>query len=670
MWPAPTLDAARVADSVSEAAQADEQFRPDLFGARVLRVVVIGAVTAARRDESFAREMDLAIGQVLLERSRAAGDALQRIEAALHAESARLHLVSRHHLKAPPRELRELLMAELRATDLVGRKQELAGLQLWLGLRPAWRDIGVHCVTGPAGGGKTRLAIELCEWAEAQGWAAGFVRQEELERFHAQHPPSAWRWDRPTLVVVDYAAASVRVLRNWLNELARDVPEPDRPPLRALLLERHAAADAGWWADLRQPSGVSGHGPDALVEAAAPLRLGPLRAVAHRRALLAAAMRIAGPLLGKPPAPLPEPGADALFDSRLADDAIETQPLFLLMAGVVAVERDAPTALAMGRLDLADRLAGAERERLGRRARAIGADDALVPYLAACVTVQGGCGAEHAAALVEAERAAFGDRSATRTGALVALLSDALVPRDGDGVDAVRPDLIGEAFLLQEFARERRSLDEQAAIVERAFVRAGQPVVATVIRTAQDHADGDADHRSVAWLDRLAGLTDDPFALMEIARELPAQTLALRERAAEIQGKIASGLAERSVRDDVELRPMLAAARNDEAIRLSAVGDREAALSAAREAADLYRALSAQRPDAFRPDLALSLNNLAAMLSGVGDREAALSAAREAADLYRALSAQRPDAFRPDLALSLNNLATMLSDVGDREAAL
>ncbi len=79
------------------------------------------------------------------------------------------------------------------------------------------------------------------------------------------------------------------------------------------------------------------------------------------------------------------------------------------------------------------------------------------------------------------------------------------------------------------------------------------------------------------------------------------------------------------------------------------MGDREAALSAAREAVEIRRALSAQRPDAFRPDLAASLNNLATMLSEVGDREAALSAAREAADLYRALSAQRPDAFRPDL---------------------
>ena len=100
---------------------------------------------------------------------------------------------------------------------------------------------------------------------------------------------------------------------------------------------------------------------------------------------------------------------------------------------------------------------------------------------------------------------------------------------------------------------------------------------------------------------------------------------------------------------------------------MSALGDREAALSAVREAADLYRALAAQRPDAFRPDLAMSLSNLAAMLSELGNREAALSAAREAVDIRRALAAQRPDAFRPNFANSLWVLAECLDAVDCRD---
>jgi tetratricopeptide (TPR) repeat protein len=72
----------------------------------------------------------------------------------------------------------------------------------------------------------------------------------------------------------------------------------------------------------------------------------------------------------------------------------------------------------------------------------------------------------------------------------------------------------------------------------------------------------------------------------------------------------------------------------------------------------------------FTPYLAGSLNNLPALLFGLGRREEALSAAQEAAGLYRALAAARPEAFTPDLAGSLNNLAGALSELGQREEAL
>jgi hypothetical protein len=67
----------------------------------------------------------------------------------------------------------------------------------------------------------------------------------------------------------------------------------------------------------------------------------------------------------------------------------------------------------------------------------------------------------------------------------------------------------------------------------------------------------------------------------------------------------------------------------------------------------LHRALAAARPDAFTPDLALSLNNFANRLSDLGRREEALTAAEEAVRLYRALAAARPDAFTIQLARSL-----------------
>ena len=103
---------------------------------------------------------------------------------------------------------------------------------------------------------------------------------------------------------------------------------------------------------------------------------------------------------------------------------------------------------------------------------------------------------------------------------------------------------------------------------------------------------------------------------------------------------------------------------------MSEVGQREAALAPAQEAASLYRALAAKAPDAYRPDLASALNNLAIRLSEVGQREAALAPAQEAASLYRALAAKAPDAYRPDLALSLSVLADCLDELDRTEEAV
>jgi tetratricopeptide (TPR) repeat protein len=103
---------------------------------------------------------------------------------------------------------------------------------------------------------------------------------------------------------------------------------------------------------------------------------------------------------------------------------------------------------------------------------------------------------------------------------------------------------------------------------------------------------------------------------------------------------------------------------------LGEVGQREAALAPAKEAADIYRELAAKAPDAYRPYLAGALNNLATSLSAVGQREAALAPAKEAAELYRELAAKTPDAYRPDLAGSLTVLANCLEENGQLDVAL
>ena len=67
---------------------------------------------------------------------------------------------------------------------------------------------------------------------------------------------------------------------------------------------------------------------------------------------------------------------------------------------------------------------------------------------------------------------------------------------------------------------------------------------------------------------------------------------------------------------------------------------------------------------------AMSLNNLANRLAELGQRQAALAPAQQAADTYRALAQANPDAYLPNLAMSLNNLANRLAEVGRTAEAL
>ena len=136
----------------------------------------------------------------------------------------------------------DLLLAQHRAIPLIGRDDALESLREWLN---SDRDISVRTVSGQAGCGKTRLAIELTIEV-ADDWDAGFVDDGEMRRFSAQQSLATWSWQRPTLVVVDYAAALLDPLMSWLKELASRAIEQDAPSLRLLLLERQAASDSGW----------------------------------------------------------------------------------------------------------------------------------------------------------------------------------------------------------------------------------------------------------------------------------------------------------------------------------------------------------------------------------------------------------------------------------------
>ena len=95
---------------------------------------------------------------------------------------AQLTLLQRHKRRREPRKHLDLLDPYSRANDLVGREDDLGALEAWLA---SARPIGVRCLTGRAGSGKTRLALELCESAEGSGWLTGFVHTRRAGRVPA-----------------------------------------------------------------------------------------------------------------------------------------------------------------------------------------------------------------------------------------------------------------------------------------------------------------------------------------------------------------------------------------------------------------------------------------------------------------------------------------------------
>jgi hypothetical protein len=343
----------------------------------------------------------------------------------------------------------------------------------------------------------------------------------------------------------------------------------------------------------------------------------------------------------------PAPGEDAWFDKRLADDRIGNEPLYLMMAGVHAARHGATAALAMDWLELAGEMASIETARLERfaRSRHYTDDGAILKHLAACVTLQNGCNFASLAALVEEETEALKLRPPFSAEAIAGHLCDCL-PSSGDSIEPVRPDLIGESFLLPIVNGDRfRSEAARRDIVLRAYRRAGPGTVDTLVRCARDLADGRADHASVQWLRTIVTISDGFAELVRIVDFMPQATLALREFAVDVTARIVSVLQGESEQNADDINPLLAWAFTHAAIRLSALGRREDALAAAEEAVRLYRALAAARPDAFTPNLATSLSVFADRLEALDRTTDAVPFDEEAVRLLRPYFLQRPAAF-------------------------
>lgn len=328
----------------------------------------------------------------------------------------------------PAAELRDLLRPESAASTFVGRGAELAELQDWLQDGPVFR-----CVTGRPGIGKTRLALELCRWALQAGWDAGFATPGSLRTFSAGRG-----WERgPVLAVVDAASKSSEPL----VALARTFGPSERR-LRVLMVDR----TSGW--------------KDQL-SAAPAMMLSGLRDPADRLLLLREALQFGtrfarGPCL--------RASASAVLH--------RDEPLHLLLAGLLAPRLGMDEALSQPVSRLTESIIAVEWERLHRIAWLAGVDRALMRHTAACITLQGGCGALQAEWLVAEEAEALGLGLSCGAAHAADVLADALMHTDSDWLAPIGPEVVGEAFVQIEFARHAPAV--RTSIAERAKRRAAR----------------------------------------------------------------------------------------------------------------------------------------------------------------------------------------------------
>ena len=94
--------------------------------------------------------------------------------------------------------------------------------------------------------------MELCRELGPE-WQAGFVDGIEARRFFRQTNLADWGWQKPVLVVFDYALTLLDVLPDWMRELCAIQESPH--PLRIVLLERQAGEGQGGWLERAFPGG-------------------------------------------------------------------------------------------------------------------------------------------------------------------------------------------------------------------------------------------------------------------------------------------------------------------------------------------------------------------------------------------------------------------------------
>jgi tetratricopeptide (TPR) repeat protein len=564
----------------------------------------------------------------------------------------------------------KILRPRYAVVGYVGREQLLSDIATWRA--EGDRGVGVWFVTGGGGFGKTRLAIEACVRAGAEGWTAGLLprpaREDDLTALAD--------WPGKLLIAIDYAETQPAVVERLVEELTA---RPDRPAARILLLVRRRAARAELLTLFNESEDEE---LDAVLRGASSCRLDEADAEVDRLELFDRAVRDFAFAGAAAEPPLRPRLRAAHFD----------RPLYVLTAALLCGGPDGFDVDALSEEELLRALLTEHESHYWARwdgRRRLGLDPADQRAAVAVATLLG------AADLTEALAVArlvphHGGETEARLIAIARWLAQ-LYP-SGPGTDAaainpLEPDRLGEV-LVGDVLHEHPGL--LAAALDAASDRQRVRALTVAVRIARDD-DAMRDQLRTVLDERLgdlvaglypAGQDEAVPALLDaltVARPVAGARQAVRRLSEPVPSwlwplilRIAE-IAVQGLRDRADTDPDALIELSALLIVLSSIpggdtGNPEAPLAAAAEAVDIYRKLAETDNVGRQPELGGALTLLSLRLGEAGQQAEALAAAREAVTINRQLASAIPDRF--GLAAALTSLTEQLSRAGQRDEAL
>lgn len=421
------------------------------------------------------------------------------------ALSDALQALPHNELSLPSLPSQDGLSFASRSASFAGRTEESRALSAFLAsdLSFSW-----WTVVGDAGVGKSRLALECCLAAE-KDWDVGFVGDAGHEALLEFVPV------RPTLMVVDYAAARAEWLGRLLNSLALRA-SAEWQPVRVLVLDR--TVNARWYEAATFQHRY--HDSVRIMSAryAEPLELGGLSRDVTRTLIADA--------LSGPERP---PNSTTLED--LVDRAFELDPAGRPLFSLVAALEYSDPQLGGGSRDKVLRSLVRRRQPHASNDRPLAL---LVLELAS--TALGGIDVQNYPAIESRGVEPF------TLPALSDLPSDVI----DQGLGGMVPDILGEMWILDELSSAGVRGRACKAALELAWGFSPSRYAAFVDRAARDHPlheqllslfDVDSDVEPYTWFEMVCSVIpylSDPlsprvYQVLDLIEARPGD--ALREKA-------------------------------------------------------------------------------------------------------------------------------------------